>query len=137
MENKTQQDKKKERAVNTLEALKTKTKWLYLLLSVLTDYLIAGEKAGAAIFNLKLIMGISFALESNRAVINIGSKITQRRSFDQKETAIKNKESVIRLLCSAIVDSLKCHSQHAQWNLNLFYIQRKFTDQCVNVLFRL
>lgn len=78
------------------------------------------EKAEETIFNLKLIRGISFALESNHAVINIRGKITQRQAFDQQETAIRNKGSAIHLLHNASVDSLKCHSQHMLWSLNLF-----------------
>lgn len=89
---------------------------------MLTDYLIEGEKAGATIFNLKLIRGISFGLESNHAIINIRSKITQLQAFDQQETAIRNKGSLsVHLLYTAIVDSLKCHSQHMHWSLNLLH----------------
>jgi len=80
---------------------------------VLTDYLIEGKWLRQLfLFYLKLITGISFALEINHAVINIRSKITQRQAFDQQETAIRNKGSVIHLLHNVIVDSLKCHSKH-------------------------
>lgn len=102
--------------------------------SVLTDYLIAGEKAGATIFNLKLIRGISFGPESNHAIINIRSKITQRQAFDQQETAIRNKGSVsVHLLYNAIVDSLKCHSQRMYWSLNLFHSPNSPKAKHINV----
>lgn len=90
---------------------------------MLTDYLIEGKGWGnflKTFFYLKLIRGISFALEISHAVINIRSKITQRQAFDQQETAIRNKGSVIHLLHNAIVDSLKCHSQHMRWSLDFF-----------------